>query len=164
MRFRSILSVLVIQAFAFGLAFGDPAPKASIEPSQESSAKSESSPEPSLMSGVATQNAYITNAPLALFSVGSLAVGGIFYSLQSGMDHPKAGFMGGDRSSLGTAVGFAGLTALIAGVSYFYYSHRDSERNRAWDAQVSADVAPNGRMDLSAALVLPLPALTSLLP
>lgn len=151
MRFRSILSAAVIQALAIGMACGNPEPKASD--------KTEPTPEPSLISGVATQNAYITHAPLALFSLGSLAIGGIFYSLQNGVDRPKADFMAGDRSSLGTAVGFAGVTALIAGASYFYYSHRDSERNRNWDAQVSGGMAPNGEMNVSAAVVLPLPNL-----
>ncbi len=170
--YRSILYALGIHALAIGLVLGEPAPKpspastaeavpvnpsAAIAPSLEKAPAPES--EPSLLSDAGIQSAYLTHAPLAFFSLGSLAVGGIFYSLQNGLDRPNVGFVGGDRSSLGTAVGFAGVTALIAGVSYFYYSHRDSQSSRTWDAQVSGDVAPNGKMDVSAALVLPLPGL-----
>jgi hypothetical protein len=170
MRSRSILSTLGIQLLAFGLAVGEPASTVSAKVEQspvsvtseeESGSESGSASQstPSMMTGTPVQSAYITHAPLALFSLSSLAVGGIFYSIQSGMESPKVGFIGGDRSSLGTAVGFAGVTALVAGVSYFYYSHRDSQRAHSWDAQVSGGLAPNGKLDVSAALVLPLPSL-----
>jgi hypothetical protein len=102
------------------------------------------------------QNPYLANASLAAFSVGSLAVGGVFYALQTSMDGPRVGFVGGDRSSLGTAVGAAGLTALIAGISYFYYSHRDLERARSWNASVSGGISPAGNANVSASIALPL--------
>jgi hypothetical protein len=102
-------------------------------------------------------NPYLDHAPLAFFSVGSLAVGGVFYAIQSSLGKPQVGYVAGDRTSLSTAVGAAGLTALIAGASYFYFANRDSHKASSWDAQVSGGVAPDGKMNVCAALVLPLP-------
>jgi hypothetical protein len=105
------------------------------------------------------QSPYLKHAPLAAFSLGSLAIGTVFYALQSSVHDPKVGFVPEDKASLSTAIGAAGFTALIAGVSYFYYSNRDAQRSHVWDAQVSGSLEPEGKLNLSAALVLPLSAL-----
>ena len=100
---------------------------------------------------------YSEHAPLALFSLGSLAVGGVFYAIQASSHSPNVGYTAGDHTSLTTAVGAAGLTALLAAGSYFYFAHEDKVKDRNWDAQVSGGVAPDGEMSVGALLTLPLP-------
>jgi hypothetical protein len=94
---------------------------------------------------------------LAAFSVGSLVIGGVFYALQTSVASPNVGFVRNDRSTLGTAVGAASITAVVAGISYFFYSARDVRRARAWDARVSGDLDPERGVNVSAALSFPLP-------
>ncbi len=102
-------------------------------------------------------NPYMEHASLAAFSVGSLVVGGVFYALQSSMPGPRAGFIKDDRSTLGTAVGAAGITAAVAGIAYFFYSARDVQRARSWDAHVSGGFDPGRKLNVSAALSMPIP-------
>jgi len=96
----------------------------------------------------AGQNPYLTHAPLALFSLSSLAVGGIFYSLQNDLNNPRVGFVNRDQGSVSTAIGFAALTSLISGAAYFYYSNHDLHSHPNWDASVSSDINPDGKLSL----------------
>ncbi|MDB5102437.1 MAG: hypothetical protein JWP91_126 [Fibrobacteres bacterium] len=107
-----------------------------------------------------TAGGYIEHAPLALFSLGSLAIGGVFYAIQNSSHGPHVGYTAGDRSSLATAVGAAGLTALLAAGSYLYFARESEENGRNWDAQVSGGVSPDGGMSVGALLTLPLPSLS----
>ncbi len=102
-------------------------------------------------------NTYWENAPLAFFSLGSLAVGGVFYGIQSSMSSPRVGYVAGDRTTFFTAVGAAGLTSLIAGGAYFYFCHKDLESNRNWNTQVSGGTTAEGHALVSAALTFRLP-------
>jgi hypothetical protein len=98
-------------------------------------------------------------APLALFSLGSLAVGGAFYAIDVSSRRPNVTQTAGGRSSLTHAVGFAGITALLAAGSYFYFSRNDAEPDSDWDAEVSGGIAPDGGMAMGAALTFPLSSL-----
>ncbi|HKP96835.1 MAG TPA: hypothetical protein VJ385_13840 [Fibrobacteria bacterium] len=130
----------------------------------------------------ASSGAYGEHAPLALFSVGSLAVGGIFYGINASMHRSNVGYTAGDRSQLASAAGLAGLTALLAAGSYYYYAHkrpddsadRDAEAgavgadgspdksaaSRPWGARLTGGVSPDGAMSMGALLTLPLPSLS----
>jgi hypothetical protein len=109
-----------------------------------------------LRSGAAL-SPYREHAPLAFFSLGSLAIGGIFYGIQSGMHDSRVRYVAGDRSQISTAIGFAGLTAAVAGAAYFYYAHESEKQARSWDARISAGPAPEGGINLAASLVFALP-------
>lgn len=100
-------------------------------------------------------------APLALFSLGSLAVGGAFYAINVSSRRPNVTQTAGGRSSLTNAVGFAGITALLAAGSYFYFSRSDAEpySDTDWDAEVSGGVAPDGGMSMGAVLTFPVSSL-----
>lgn len=108
-------------------------------------------------------NPYLEHAPLAFFSLGSLAVGGIFYGIQSTMGEGRVQAMVGDKSQMNTAIAAAGATALISAFTYFYYAHRDVARARealqaaarGETGPVSAGVAPDGSLRLAATLRLP---------
>jgi hypothetical protein len=112
----------------------------------------------------ATAAAYGEHAPLALFSLGSLAVGGVFYGINASMHRSNVAYTAGDRTQLTSAVGIAGLTALVAAGSYFYYAHRAAgnavEKARNWDAQVTGGISPQGEPSVGALLRLPLPSLS----
>lgn len=106
-------------------------------------------------------------APLALFSLGSLAVGGAFYAINVSSHRSNVTQTAGGRSSLSNAVGVAGLTALLAAGSYFYFSRKDpgpdsesdSNPDSEWDARVSGGVAPDGAICASALITIPLSSL-----
>ena len=106
------------------------------------------------------------HAPLALFSLGSLAVGGIFYAIHVSTHDSKVDYTAGDKTSLTNAVGAAGLTALLAAGSYFYFAHKekameaDPEPESGWDAQVSGGLAPDGGVSVGAKLTFPLASLS----
>jgi hypothetical protein len=102
------------------------------------------------------------HAPLALFSLGSLAVGGAFYAIHLSTRNSNSEFSAADRASLTNAMGAAGLTALLAAGSYFYFSRAGAqqEEERDWDAQVSGAVAPDGEMSVGAMVTLPISFLT----
>lgn len=97
------------------------------------------------------------HASLAFFSLGSLAVGGVFYGISTSLERPNVSYTAGDRSRISTAVGVAGLTALIAAGSYLFFVDRDAEKASAWDARVSGGTAPGGGIQVAASLSLPLP-------
>jgi hypothetical protein len=108
------------------------------------------------------KTAYREHAPLALFSLGSLAVGGVFYGIHSSLDEDGGGRMvSGNGSRMDMALGAAGISALAAGAAYFYYSlhGRDAseEEDRTWISNLSAGMGPDG--GVAASLTLPLPSL-----
>lgn len=109
------------------------------------------------------RGAYLEHAPLALFSLGSLAIGGAFYGINASAHRSESGFTSGNGSPISSAVGLAGLTALVAAGSYFYYSHGDAYtrgdagRETEWDARMTGGVSADGDVTLGALLSLPLP-------
>lgn len=110
-------------------------------------------------SSPAKPNAYVEHAPLALFGVGSLVVGGIFYGIHSSLDYPGGSRASGNGSRVNMAVGAAGFTALAAGASYVYYSWHGRKQAAAWAGKVSGGIAPDGTM--AATLTLPLTSLAN---
>src|SRR5262245_29183774 len=67
------------------------------------------------------------HAPLAWFSLGSLAIGGVFYGIQAGTSGDRVGYVAGDHSDMDLAIGAAGITALAAAAAWVYFSRRDAE-------------------------------------
>lgn len=110
-------------------------------------------------SSPAKPNAYMEHAPLALFGVGSLVVGGIFYGIHASLDYPGGSQVSGNGGRVNMAVGAAGITALAAGASYVYYSWRGRKQAAAWSANVSGGIAPDGTV--AATLTLPLTSLAN---
>ena len=102
----------------------------------------------------ASPGSYSEHAPLALFSVGSLAVGGVFYAITYSAHRSNSEFTAGDRASLTNALGATGITALLAAGSYFYFAHQADDSDRNGEAQVSGGVSPEG--GVSAMLTFPL--------
>ena len=106
------------------------------------------------------------HAPLALFSLGSLAVGGAFYAIHLSTSRSNSEFSAADRTSLTNAIGAAGITALLAAGSYFWFTREGADREQErepepdWDAQVSGGIAPDGEMSVAAMVTLPLSFLT----
>lgn len=99
---------------------------------------------------------YREHAPLAWFSVGSLAVGGIFYGIQSSFDYPGATRASGNGVEVNMAIGAAGATALAAGAAYFWYAWRGQPTDTRTQA-LSAGFAPDG--SVSAKISFPLSSL-----
>lgn len=104
-------------------------------------------------------NTYMEHAPLALFGVGSLVVGGIFYGIHSSLEYPGGKQVSGNGSRVNMAVGAAGITALAAGASYVYYSWRGRKQAASWAGKISGGIAPDGAM--AATLTLPLTSLAN---
>ena len=103
------------------------------------------------------------HAPLALFSLGSLAVGGAFYGISSSMHRSNVAYTAGDRSQFSTAVGLAGLTALMAAGAYLYYAHQSAQATESspdWDAAMTGGFSPQGDLSIGARLTAPLPVLS----
>jgi len=103
-------------------------------------------------------NPFVEHAPLAYFSLGSLAVGAAFWGIQSSMGNDRVQAMAGDKSQMDAAIYAAGATAVISGLTYLYYAHRDAKRAREWEktaSRVSAGVTPQGAVRLAATLPLP---------
>ena len=106
--------------------------------------------------------AYREHAPLALFSLGSLAIGGVFYGISQGTDGSHVNYTAGDRSSLTTAVTVAGVSALLAAGSYFYFVHRSAAGPEAeessWSANLTGGPDGAGGVSVGARLTVPLPS------
>lgn len=102
---------------------------------------------------------YREHAPLAFFSLGSLAMGGVFYGIRASMSGPRVNYVAGDRRDMTVAIGLAGLSALAAGAAYFWFSHEGEKREHAWDIGLEGAVSPEGGMEASATLRFPLPIL-----
>jgi hypothetical protein len=106
--------------------------------------------------------AYREHAPLAYFSLGSLAVGGLFYGIQTSLDRDGRSRINGDGTRMDMAVGAAGITALAAGAAYLYYVLRGKEigdePSSPWAGPVRGGVGPDGK--LAASVTLPLSSLS----
>jgi hypothetical protein len=106
--------------------------------------------------------AYREHAPLAYFSLGSLAVGGLFYGIQASLDKDGSSRINGDGTRMDMAVGAAGITALAAGAAYLYYALRGKETgddsSHPWAGPVQGGIGPDGK--LAASVTLPLSSLS----
>lgn len=171
-------------ALTLGTAWGEPSKAAepSAQPAEKSTAGTATPPGPSgdaaslvklptpesppstpsaaradISSGIRSEH-----LPLALFSLGSLAVGGVFYGISATSRGSDAASGVRDRSQLTTAIGAAGLGALLAAGSYFYYVHhpagKDGDPEGDWAARVTGGVSPEGGPVIGALLTLPLPS------
>lgn len=133
--------------------------RAEEQPVAAATVQETASPERLELKTVPSRTAFREHAPLALFSLGSLAVGGVFYGIHSSLDYPGGGQkMSGNGSRWELAIGAAGLTALAAGASYLYYTFR-GEPAQAWVPDV-AGASVDGGVDaegaVSATLTWPL--------
>lgn len=104
-------------------------------------------------------SSYREHMPLALFSLGSLAMGGVFWGIHSTWDNPGPSPVSGDGTRMNLALGAAGFTALAAGACYAYYASRGAAGRRGWAGSLSGGVAPDGSM--AASLTVPLSSLSS---
>lgn len=91
--------------------------------------------------GCGSCRSYREHAPLAYFSLGSLAVGGVFYGIHASRD--GSGPVSGNGARMEMAVGAAGLTALAAGTAYLYYALRGEAGDPAIPS-AGASAAPSG--------------------
>jgi hypothetical protein len=164
--------ILVLALLAFGRAWCGTGPETVAPPSAANGAPSKTAESPAKAAPVranqdqdaeaataanrADISAYREKAPLAFFSLGSLAVGGVFYGINESMRGSKAGYTSGNGKQLTTAVGLAGLTALIAAGSYVYFAKMPEESPRGWDASVSGGVGADGEPSIGALITLPL--------
>lgn len=145
--------MLVASLLASGPAWGDPALPHGEGPRQLTGAEERVSE----VLGNPLAGACRRHASLALFSLGSLAVGGVFYGIESSLNKPNVDYTAGDRTRLATAAGAAGFTALIAAGSYFYFVRQDVRRAREWNASLSAGPSSGGGMGVAASIRLPMP-------
>ena len=103
-------------------------------------------------------NSASKHAPLAFFSAASLAVGGVLFAIRSENPEPmQMQAPGGDRD-LGFAMGGAALVALIAGGSFWYYTHADyhQEQNLLSMLRISAPVSQSdGKWAIAMGFSLP---------
>jgi len=161
MGFRAFLSAIFLGLLAQGRAWCDPVPSpnagaALMKPIQ---APADSQGIKANSEGIVA--AYREHAPLAWFSLGSLAIGGAFYAIGHGADASRV-TNGADRSQFKNAVSVAGISALLAAGSYFYYVHRAKARAEAepqWDAAVMGAPDGAGGVAIGARLTLALSAL-----
>jgi hypothetical protein len=178
MGMRSFLTLIFLGLLAPGRAWCDPAPSAeggtaSMQPvaarvdSQRVADHNGSAGENGIGNAGANMSgnvaaAYREHAPLALFSLGSLAVGGAFYAIGQGADGSRSANAAADRSQMRAVVSVAGISALLAAGSYFYYVHRAKARAEAdpeWDAALGGAPDGAGGVSVSARLTLALPSL-----
>src|SRR3954467_1405369 len=126
MRLRSLIPVLAIGLLAVGRAWCDPspAPKEGATSARMELIPAASDSQVTVAHSESFAAAYREHAPLAWFSLGSSAVGGVFYAIGNGMRGPKVGYSAADRARLSTAISVAGIGAVLAAGSYFYYVHR----------------------------------------
>lgn len=103
-------------------------------------------------------NPYREHAPLAFFSLGSLAVGGVFYGIHQGLDDPGSPSFSGDGTRVNLAIGAAGITALAAGAAYLWYALRpDGPDVSGWSETVAAGITSDG--GVAASVTVPLASL-----
>lgn len=95
--------------------------------------------------GCGACRSYREHAPLAYFSLGSLAVGGVFYGIHSSLD--RSGPVSGNGARMEMAVGAAGITALAAGAAYLYYSLRGEAGDSGNPSAGASPLPPAGSGD-----------------
>lgn len=101
---------------------------------------------------------YREHAPLALFSLGSLAMGGVFYGIHRSLDYPDRSAVSGDGTRVDMAIGAAGISAVAAGAAYLWYTLRaDRSGASGWTETVAAGVTSEGAV--AASVTVPLSAL-----
>ncbi len=106
--------------------------------------------------GCGACRSYREHAPLAYFSLGSLAVGGVFYGIHSSLD--RSGPVSGNGARMETAVAAAGITALAAGAAYLYYSLRGEAGDSGIPSAGASPHPPAGSGDGDEALSADAPA------
>lgn len=148
MKFRGLTIVWIALVSVCNLAFSDPGVASTTLASQD-------------MGSIHPQSPYLTHAPLAFFSLGSLAVGGLVYALQSDLSygdiHNSPQKMSNqDVTSIQSAVGISGLTALVSAAAYFYYSNRDYLHNSELAPIISGNLDGEGKLAITAKLNFPL--------
>jgi hypothetical protein len=170
MPFRSVICLSAAFLLALGNAWCGPEP---VSAANQGAIKAEAQKTES--AGGATANRigsptttpalsdHAEHAPLAFFSLGSLAVGGAFYAIHLSTSRSNSEFSAADRTSLTNAIGAAGITALLAAGSYFWFTRDGAHEaysgkapERDWDARVSGGVDPDGEMSVGAMVTLPL--------
>ncbi len=169
MRPLSALAAPVAAILMYGQAWGGPAPASPTVGSRDllnPQPVSASSDSAQAARRINLSAAYREHAPLAWFSLGSLAVGGVFYAIGRGLDRPNVSYAAGSRSQMATAVALAGAGAMLAAGSYFYYVHKAVSRSNDgdgevsdWEAAVSGAPDGAGGFAVSARLSIPLPSL-----
>lgn len=165
-RSASALSALLLASLACAQAWCDPlpAPRTGSEaPASSSPDAGASSPDSGRVAArMDLSGAYREHAPLAWFSLGSLAVGGVFYGISRGLDRPNVSYAAGSRSQMNTAVALAGASALLAAGSYLYYAHKSHDGDEAvsdWEASLLGAPDGSGGVAVAARVTLPLPPL-----
>jgi hypothetical protein len=164
MRMRSRLYAAALGLLAVGRAWPDAASVPS-DPARAEAARSPVFPLPDSGRAAARSEAlaaaYREHAPLAYFSLGSLAVGGVFYAIGNGAGGSRPALSASDRRQLATTVSVAGASALLAAGSYLYFVHKAKERPEAdagWEASVGGSPDGAGGLAVSARVSLPLPS------
>jgi hypothetical protein len=165
MRTRSALMSLLLGLLACNQAWCDPLPAL---PAWEARGSSPAAPADyasdtdQVAARMNLAAAYREHAPLAWFSLGSLAVGGVFYAIAQGLDRPRVSYAAGSRSQMTTAVALAGASAMLAAGSYFYYVHQAKEGAEPvsdWEASLIGAPDGAGGLSVAARVSLPLPSL-----
>jgi hypothetical protein len=164
MRMPSRLYAAALGLLAVGRAWPD-APPAASDPVRAEIARSPVLPSPDSGRAVARSEAraaaYREHAPLAYFSLGSLAVGGVFYAIGNGAGGSRPALSASDRRQLATTVSVAGASALLAAGSYLYFVHKAKERSEedaGWEASIGGAPDGAGGLSVSARVSLPLPS------
>jgi hypothetical protein len=88
--------------------------------------------------------AFDKHAPLAFFSAGSLAVGGLIVAIRSDRDTPanmRGNLSGGD---VAWAMGISGAGAVAAAMAFWYYAHTEVTRDIGATLETDASVEENG--------------------
>lgn len=152
---------MLLGLLALGRPWCDPMPPADAAPAAMTRAPASPDSQAVTAHSESIMAAYREHAPLAFFSLGSLAIGGAFYAIGRGADGQRASFGANDRSQFTAAVSVAGISALLAAGSYFYYVHLAKARAQAdeqWDAALIGAPDGAGGVALGARLTLALPA------
>jgi hypothetical protein len=104
-----------------------------------------------------TPNPYWTHAPLALFGVGSLAVGGVVLFIQKDATQNDRTVEWGKENQARMAIGFAGVGALAATWAYFYFARQEPSivKNAEVHSPVEFSLSPEGGWGLQAIWRLP---------
>lgn len=110
--------------------------------------------------------AFDKHAPLAFFSAGSLAVGGLIAAIRSDREAPANRYGKTSQRDVAWAMGLSGAGALVAGAAFWYYAHaevtRDPDATHQDFAQSPTNTLPislmptfDGHFGWVAALTLP---------
>lgn len=73
--------------------------------------------------------AFDKHAPLAFFSAGSLAVGGLIAAIRADGEAPANRYGKSSQRDVVWAMGLSGAGALVAGAAFWYYAHAEVTRD-----------------------------------